>query len=74
MADVFQHSTALSWLPPPDETKIIVREFPVNRREKDSYSLSSATRTVHTALYIVFYSVAIDIGVKSFLKSTFYGA
>ena len=74
MADVFQHSTALSWLPPPDETKIIVREFPVNLREKDSYSLSSATRTVRTALYIVIYSVAIDIGVKSFLKSTFYGA
>ena len=50
MADVFQHSTALSWLPPPDETKIIVREFPVNLSGEDSYSLSSATRTVRTAL------------------------
>ena len=51
MADVFQHSTALSWLPPPDETKIIVREFPVNLSGEDSYSLSSATRTVRTAQY-----------------------
>ena len=48
MADVFQHSTALSWLPPPDETKIIVHEFLVNLSGEDSYSLSSATRTVRT--------------------------
>ena len=45
MADVFQHSTALSWLPPLDETKIIVREFPVNLSGEDSYTLSSTTRT-----------------------------
>ena len=45
----------LSWLPPPDETKIIVREFPVNLSREDSYSLVGphAQCTLH-------YSVAID--------------
>ena len=55
MADVFQHSTALSWLPPPDETKIIVREFPVNLSGEDSYSLVGPH-----ALCTLHYSVVID--------------